>query len=291
MSEEKPVKKRFEGLIHFKGALRQAVVCLQASLETRFICGVQSELIRNLDKNTSSMHYLLFAEENFPANTVDSEQQLAAHHVLTRIYQQQNEDLCQEINCTSLDSTKISAWIDPNDPLVTHYLFRLISMVCHNQAAFDLKTCQAWGSLLQAETSAPHESAETFIRTCSLGYGFSAERTQILLSFAQALAALVKNIENIYLLADGTSMSLLIEAHPIDNFLTQLPNSIPQLANSGAHTIAINFPSDPNACTQFIVTTPVRLANKSISPFTLKGLVFLHKISNLSHPQKLKLSS
>jgi hypothetical protein len=289
MSDEKPKKKRFEGLIQFKEALRQTIVCLQASMEDRFASSLQSELVRRLDENTEQMHHLLFATSG-SVGKVDETQQMTEQHLLARIYQQQSENLKTELICTQPDPAHITVWLDPADPLVTSYLFRLISMACNSAETFDLKDCLAWGSVLRSQAIQDQAAAEDFVKNCSTQYGFSWDRTTIMLSFVQALSELLQSCESIHLVADGSYVGLLIEGRTKASLPQNLQMTMEKLASSDAHTLAINCPSDPNACTQFAMLMPIRLQSKAVCASLLKGFVVLNNVRRKPKTQKNKLA-
>jgi hypothetical protein len=289
MSDEKPKKKRFEGLIQFKEALRQTIVCLQASMEDRFASSLQSELVRRLDENTEQMHHLLFATSG-AVGKVDESQQMTEQHLLARIYQQQSDDLRSELTCTQSDPAHITVWLDPADPLITSYFFRLISLACNGPEAFDLKDCLAWGSVLRSQAIPDPSAAEAFVKNCSVQYGFSWDRTEIMLGFVQALSDLLQTCDSIHLVADGSYVGLLIEGKTKVSLPQNLQVTINKLASSDAHTIAINCPEDPNASTQFAMLMPIRLQSKAVCASLLKGFVVLNNIRRKPGTQKNKLA-
>ncbi|MDQ3235519.1 MAG: hypothetical protein M3Q07_27225 [Pseudobdellovibrionaceae bacterium] len=289
MSEEKPKKKRFEGLIQFKEALRQTIVCLQASMEDRFASSLQSELVRRLDENTEQMHHLLFATSG-AVGKVDEKQQMTEQHLLARIYQQQSEDLRTELTCTQSDPAHITVWLDPADPLVTSYFFRLVSLACNGTVSFDLKDCLAWGSVLRSQAIQDQQAAEAFVKNCSTQYGFSWDRTGIMLGFVQALAELLQSCDSIHLVADGSYVGLLIEGKTKASVPQNLQATMAKLASSDAHTIAINCSADPSISTQFAMLMPIRLQSKAVCASLLKGFVVLNNIRRKPNTQKNKLA-
>lgn len=289
MSDEKPKKKRFEGLIQFKEALRQTIVCLQASMEDRFASSLQSELVRRLDENTEQMHHLLFATSGV-VGKVDESQQMTEQHLLARIYQQQSEDLRTELTCTQSDPAHITVWLDPADPLVTSYFFRLISLACNGTDAFDLKDCLAWGSVLRSQAIQDQQAAEDFVKNCSAQYGFSWDRTGIMLGFVQAISGLLQTCDSIHLVADGSYVGLLIEGKTIACLPQNLQVTVNKLASTDAHTIAINCAADASASTQFAMLMPIRLQSKAVCASLLKGFVVLNNIRRKPNTQKNKLA-
>ncbi len=289
MSDEKPKKKRFEGLIQFKEALRQTIVCLQASMEDRFASSLQSELVRRLDENTEQMHHLLFATSG-AVGKVDDSEHMTEQHLLARIYQQQSEDLRTELTCTQPDPAHITVWLDPADPLVTSYFFRLISLACNGTDSFDLKDCLAWGSVLRSQAIQDQQAAEAFVKNCSNQYGFSWDRTEIMLGFVQALAGLLQTCDSIHLVADGSYVGLLVEGKTKACLPQNLQMTMNKLASCDAHTIAINCASDPNASTQFAMLMPIRLQSKAVCASLLKGFVVLNNVRCKPNTQKNKLA-
>ncbi|HET9237542.1 MAG TPA: hypothetical protein VFO10_09845 [Oligoflexus sp.] len=289
MSDEKPKKKRFEGLIQFKEALRQTIVCLQASMEDRFASSLQSELVRRLDENTEQMHHLLFATAG-AVGKIDDSKQMTDQHLLARIYQQQTEDLKTELNCTQPDPAHITVWLDPADPLITSYLFRLISLACSASESFDLKDCLAWGSVLRSQAISDQAAAEAFVKNCSQQYGFSWDRSEIMLGFVQALGSLLQTCDSIHLVADGSYVGLLIEGKTKASLPEHLQEAMAKLASSDAHTLAINCPADPQASTQFAMLMPIRLQSKAVCPSPLKGFVVLQSVRRKPNTQKNKLA-
>lgn len=290
MSEDKPKKKRFEGLIQFKEALRQTIVCLQASMEDRFASSLQSDLVRRLDENTEQMHHLLFATKGGLGKVNDS-QQMTDQHLLARIYQQQTEDLKTELNCTQPDPAHISVWLDPADPLITSYFFRLVSLACNGQDSFNLKDCLSWGSVLRSESITDENAAEAFVKSCSEQYGFSWDRTGIMLGFVTALSGLLQSCAGVHLVADGSYIGLMIEGKPKASLPQNLAASMQKLASCDAHTLAINCSDDPDVCTQFAMLMPIRLQSKAMCPSQLKGFVVLNNVRRKPNTQKNKLAS
>ncbi len=290
MSEDKPKKKRFEGLIQFKEALRQTIVCLQASMEDRFASSLQSDLVRQLDENPDQMHHLLFSTQGC-VGQVDESKQLTEQHLLARIYQQQTEDLRTELHCPQKDPAHFTLWLDPADPLVTNYFFRLVSLACNGAKTFDLKDCLAWGSVLRSLAIQNLGTAEDFVKNCSTEYGFSWDRCNIMLGFVQALEPLLQSCESIHLVADGSYIGLLIEGKPKAALPQNLQNTMEQLAKSDAHTIAINCTAEAEACTQFAMLMPIRLPSKATCPSMLKGFIVLNNIRSKPNTQKSKLAS
>lgn len=290
MSEDKPKKKRFEGLIQFKEALRQTIVCLQASMEDRFASSLQSDLVRQLDENTDQMHHLLFSTQGC-VGQVSASQQLTEQHLLARIYQQQTEDLRSELHCPQKDPAHITLWLDPADPLVTNYFFRLVSLACNGRETFDLKDCLAWGSVLNSLAIQNLEAAEVFVKNCSAQYGFSWDRSGIMLGFVQALGPLLQSCDSIHLVADGSYIGLLIEGKPKAALPQNLQATMEQLATSDAHTIAINCAANAESCTQFAMLMPIRLPSKAMCPSMLKGFIVLNNIRSKPNTQKSKLAS
>ncbi len=289
MSEDKPKKKRFEGLIQFKEALRQTIVCLQASMEDRFASSLQSELVRRLDENPDHTHHLLFSSSGCIAK-VDEVRQMTDQHLLARIYQQQSEDLRSELKYSTKDAAHITLWLDPADPLITSYFFRLVSLACSGKDNFDLKDCLSWGSIIQSQATQTAEAVEDFVKNCSKQYGFSWDRTAIMLSFVQRLCGFLQSYESIHLVGDGSYIGLLIEGKPKTDVAQNLQATIDQLAASDAHTIAINIAADPEACTQFVMLMPIRLQSKAVSPSLLKGFVLLNNVCRKPKTQKSKLA-
>ena len=290
MSDDKPKKKRFEGLIQFKDGLRQTIVCLQASMEFRFASSLQSELIRKLDDNSNLMHHLLFAEQTQKIGQIDSVEQIQPHHLLTQIYQLQGDNLRQELSGSMGGPAHLSIWLDPSDHLITSYFFRLVSLACNSSDIFDLKNCLTWGSLLYSKSSVTREAIDEFILECIQTYGFCQDRIEIMQTFINNLSPSLQTLTSIHLIADGSYIGLLIEGKTGTEFQAHLPALIQNLASSNAHTIAINSSTAPNLPSQFVMLTPLRIPNRTMSPFALKGLVLINRCPALPPLQKTKMA-
>lgn len=286
MSDDKFKKKRFEGLIHFREALRQSIVCLQASMGDRFAHSLQSELVRTLDEsapNASAFH-LLFASQGRDLGQVDTKEQMRNHHVLARIYQQQATDLKDELHWNGQSDAQLSAWLDPSDAQATAYFTRLVSMVCNGSGPLDLKEASSWGSMIQSKAMRKPSDCAAFIEQCQIQFGFCHERKIAMLEFADRLLPLLRSTKSVHLLADGTSIGIMIEGQA----RVQLPHAtqmfFDQLASCRAHTMAINCMSSQ---VQFAMFTPVRMNHANLGVPALKGLIVLH---DLKRAKKLKTS-
>jgi hypothetical protein len=286
MSDDKPKKKRFEGLIQFREALRQSLVCLQASLDQRFATALQSKLLHNLNENPDQAFHLLLSSQG-AIGQVDELEQITDRHLLIRIYQQQAEDLSSEITLSNSDPAQIRAWLDPTDSMVSSYFFRLASLACNNAIEFDLKHCLAWGSTLKTRPVNSGAEIEAFLSEYGQKFGLSPERSRIMREFVQALSPLLSSLKQIHLMGDGAYVGLLLEGFASEGLGKVLPNFLAQLKNSGAHTLAINIPEDPKQAIQFAMLVPVRPAGKSLRVHPLRGLIILDRVRRRS-PAKLK---
>lgn len=292
MSEDKPKKKRFEGLIQFKEALRQTIVCLQASMEDRFAHSLQSAWIRRLDENSELAYHLLFAMGREGVGTIDDASQLEAKHLVARIYQQQTDDLKSEIRWHGAIEPHISLWLDPADPLITSYFFRLVSLACNETScAFDLKQCLAWGGMLRSAQARTADEARTFIHDCSKAYGLSADRVATMESFLNHLAALVSGYDSVHLIADGSYIGFVVEGRPDFELPASGQPAIDRLLKTDAHTIAINCEGVTHGKCQFAMLTPIRIQSKSVGPMPLKGFILLHSVRRAGKEKQSELAS
>lgn len=289
MTEEKPKKKRFEGLIHFKEALRQTIVCLQAAMEDRFASTLQSNLIKQLDQNPEQAFHLLFGIKQ-AVGEINQASDLKSSHLLARIYQQQSEDLRQEICCPAQDLKHINMWINPSDPLMASYFFRLVSLACQGHPQFDLKDSLSWGSVMRSQEVSDVKSTLAFVESCSNQYGFTWDRQTIVQEFVQSLAPILQTFSSVHLHADGSYISFVVEGMPKADLRNQFCSWVQKLSESGAHSLAINIPEEPSLPTQFAVLMPIRLQNKSVNIPYLKGFILLHQICRKKEAEKPKLA-
>lgn len=284
MSEERPKKKRYEGLIQFKDSLRQSIVCLQASMEDRFLHSLHSAWIRKLDEEHAPLHHLIFAMGRQSIGEVNVAQDMTDHHLLARICQQQSADLCSEIIWAKGPTPQLTAWLDPSDFTVSSLLFRMISLACDLSKSFDLKTCMAWGGVLQSANWQSAEEAQQFLRSSQKQFGLSESRVTILKAFLDRALGLLQNKGAVHFIGDGLSIGILIEGSPLEAEAETIARAIAQLPQSAAHTILINRPRDPAEPLQLVILTSIRASSHFKGASMLKGFVLINNIRPLAKP-------
>jgi hypothetical protein len=278
MSEEKPKKKRFEGLIQFKDALRQIVVCLQASMETRFMTAVQSELVKKLDESTPGSHHLLFAMGNEPASPIGSEEQLEQRHLLAHITQTQGEDIRGEIRWTESKHIKASIWIDSSDILMANYFFWLVSVACQPGKTFQLQQCLNWGGAISSQNVSNPKEIEACLNYWQKHFHLSYARSQAMSHFLQKASPLLRSVDQMSILSDGTFVGIMVEGQTASEDSERRQATIQSLTDVEAHSITINLAREADGITQILMITPIREANKALNQPNLRGFVVLEQM-------------
>lgn len=290
MSNDNNKKKRFEGLLQFREALRQSIVCLQASMGERFAHSIQSSLIRSLDEapDNASYFHLLFGMGDKHIGDVAVQKDMRDHHILARIYQQKETDLKDELSWSALQKAQVSAWLDPSDAQATSYFFRIISMACNSLQPIDLNEASSWGSVLKSQSLKKANEAFTFLKSCQSQYSFSSERLAALEDYLERLLPLLRKSQSIHLLADGASIGLIVEGQS----LTALPEGMQlffdSLAPCRAHTLAINC---SRAQTQFAMFTPIRMNHVNLGVPSLKATLVISEIKRGKKQKSKPLAS
>ncbi len=278
MSDEKPKKKRFEGLIQFKEALRQIVVCLQASMESRFMTAIQSELVKKLDESTSGSHHLLFAMGSESAKPIESETQLEPRHLLTQITQTQGEDVRSEIKWSQSHMTKASVWIDSSDILMANFFFWLISVACRPNKTFHLQDCVNWGGAVFSKTITRANDIDVCLQDWQQRFQLSYARQVLMNDFTKASVELLKESTQLSLLSDGSFVGLLIEGRRADCSAEELCKKLQALTQIEAHSITLNLANSADGITQILMLSPIRESNKSLNVASLRGFIVLENM-------------
>lgn len=250
----RPKKKRFEGLIHFKDSLRQTVVCLQASLSSKFATSVQSEFVRKLDEGSDDAHFLLFSSGT-QVGQVDEEHDLCSHHILSRIHQKEAGELADEVCWHRHDKSKVSVWIDPSDHLAASAIYRIISCICYSGQTLNLKDCQNWGSLITSHSYTDLNKAKAWLNQWQGFYQLNIERLNLIRSSLEQLTPDFTAIDQLYLSSDGTSISLIIEGELLDQLKNNLDQTVEKLRGLSYHSVIINMSDKDQLC----LTSPIRL--------------------------------
>ncbi len=289
MSEVKPKKKRYEGLIQFKDALRQTIVCLQASMDTRFAHSLHSPWLKKLDEDHAPQHHLLFATDKGCISDGLAAKDLDENHLLACIHQQQTADLRSEISWNKGLRTKISAWVDPGDMLISSVLFRLISMACNTAIPFDLKDCLSAGGVIKSREWQQFEEGRQFIDECQTQFGLNPQRIKVFKSFLLLSQNLIKDSGKVHLIGDGLAIGILIEGLSLQKDANLLAAALAPLAQ-GNHTIIVNRPESLHEPLQLAILTAIRMPSQLKGSSSLKGFVFLNNIrpaAILKKPSKL----
>lgn len=287
MADERPKKKRYEGLIQFKDSLRQSIVCLLASMENRFALSLHSALIRKLDEDHAPRHHLIFAMGGTAIGSLESPEDISDHHLLARICQQQTADLRSEISWPEGPLPQLSVWLDPADPIVSSLLFRTISLACNLSKPFDLKDCMAWGGILNSQAWQSREQAQLFLSESQKQFGLSKLRSSVLKAFIEQALSLLQPEGQVHLLGDGLSIGLLIEGRALAAEAETIAAAIAQLPGGAAHTIIVNRPRDPAEPLQLAILTAIRMSSPSRGASALKGFVLINNIRPAASPAKI----
>lgn len=256
----KPKKKRFEGLIHFRSTLRQTMVCLQASLRNKFATSVQSEYVKSLDEGPDDAHYLLFSSTQ-KVGEVQSESEIDSHHILSRFYQKESQDLKNEVVWHHQDNAKISLWIDACDALASSELFRIISHICHSGQTLNLKACQNWGSQISLHSYQDLKTAKEWLKQWQSLFRLSQDRLDLICLALDQTVGEFQRLDQLVLASDGTCTSLIIEGQVLDQHKKDLNSALRTLRNLPLHSITLNL----GEVDQISLTSPIRsLTNQSL---------------------------
>ncbi len=289
MADEKPKKKRFEGLIQFKDALRQTVVCLQAAMESRFLTSVQSALIKQLDEQAQgSAHHLLFVTRKGDVPKVESLTDISPKHLLARIKQVPEGDIRDELKWQEEPMPHATIYLDASDQLVSQFFFQMISVACQETDSFDLSQCLTWGGALCRQNLQQKAEASQCLENWQQEYRLSADRTLIMNRFVEASAPLLGSFLNVTLMSDGSYIGLLIEGRGQTLGTEAMAQTLQILAETEAHTIVINLAKSQEAVSQFLMLTPIREVNRTLNQQNLKGFILLQNMLSLPVSSRLQ---
>jgi hypothetical protein len=255
-------KKRFEGLIQFQDPLRQAMVCLQASLAERFTTGAHIDFLKTRDSVEAS-HFLLTSDGSIIG---EMEKGLEERHLLMRVEQlDQNLPRWQS---PELDN-KITAWLDSSDALTSQYFYQILAQASGGTSPFDLRHVSAWGA---------SQDSWTDTKTLKIEPWMNRERIELLNSFRTDASSLFSKLEVQSVSTDGCSVALLLEGECGLQWKDCASEAIKNLAKANRHLLAINYISGPKPRLQIAYITPMRLPLKDLQASTLKGFLLMRDI-------------
>lgn len=287
MSGDSPKKKRFEGLIHFQDPLRQAFVCLQASLGSKFATEGQVSFLKDLSKSQEEAAYLLLSQEADSLSSLSQLNDLKVQHMLCHIRQLKSPKPLDGINWFDPHSAKLNAWIDSSDLLASSSLMRILGLACRADANFDLADSFAWGSVRKVKPDA--QGQEEFFREGLRSFFFCRTRLELFQNFVQRSMPVFKKIQNMSIVSDGLSVSLLLDGAPAGSWKELGPNAFKQYAQDDSPFTAVNYRSAEQL--QCMIVTPLRLPLKSSERIFFKGIVLCREMKLEKGSQRTKKAS
>lgn len=275
-------KKRYEGLIQFKDALRQSVVCLQASLAGGFATKLQSNLVNALDEASESSHFLLFSSAGEVGEVNDSDQ-ISDHHILAFIRQKKPEEEKLEIVWHENPLAKLSLWIDPKDHLAVGEFFRIVTHLCRSQQRLQLDTCQNWGSVVDHYDFKDLDQAKLELAEWCERFQLSEERIRSLGRALEESEKFYSNIESFHLGSDGSNLSIILEGHLKSEVKSDPKQLLTNLSALPYHNIVVKTDDHD----QLAFSSPIRRLTEQDNDY-LASLLLIQGLDSVYQQSKEK---
>lgn len=269
MSGDSPKKKRLEGLIHFQDPLKQAFVCLQASLGTKFLTESQAPFLKDLAKTREESSYLLLSPEADSLPNVSELRQIQDQHMLCHVRQLATQKATASMSWFDPHHAKVNAWIDSSDPIASSCLTQLMGLACSPRTTFDLSDGFTWGSIRKAKPDT--QNYEDFFREGLRTFLFCAARQELFQAFLGRAANIFRQVQKVSLVGDGLSISLLLEGSPTAAWKDLAPKVFGQFVHEDAPFTAVNYRN--RELLQCMIVTPTRLPLKNSEQIFFKGIV------------------
>lgn len=229
--------KKITDINLFKGALRQKLKCLQASLSNRLKLVSDSESLTKLKDQNPEKEFL-----SISYNKKTQEGEIKEIYLVTSITQATEGNVFQHLKNKNLFiEDDISCHINPEHLLAADKFNILLKKLAQEPENFDFKTCERWGS---KSFSIDFSSIK---KTCEWVKNWYSKFDVVALSLQNKTEQFLNNCDSIFesitsatLSSDGANVTFILEGKLTCKDDTDLNKMKNRLINSALNVIAIN---------------------------------------------------
>ena len=253
----KRVRKRSEGISHFKGLLRQRLCCLQASIGNKLVTPHQSPLLQKFELEGKDQNFLVISLIENPEK-IEKENQITEDRKLILINQIKPEKGLDHIEVSAREwKTSATLYVTPDDNLSTERCHLILTHLSNRRYHFDLKDCERWGSCNSSISDNVTKDSVIWTTNWMQEYSISQNIIDQFINFIKSQQGAFSTVDELWLSSDGVCITAILEG----SINLSEPYLVEQIANKAIHegnySLLIN--QKENGKGQIGLTIPIRL--------------------------------